>query len=133
MFKLPLTRLRKTGLFALITLFLLTGLNQFNHPNFYVSLVPPYLPLSHELAYISGWVQTIGAIALLFSKTRRIAGYLLILFLIVVLPANIQMAMHPEHSSCSPVFVYLRLPLEIIMILWVYWAALRKKAIHYEV
>ncbi len=133
MFKLPLTRLRKAGLFALILLFLLTGLNQFNHPDFYVSHVPPYLPLSHELAYISGWVQISGAIGLLFSKTRRIAGYLLIIFLIAIIPANIQMAMHPEYSRCSPVFVYLRLPLEVIMILWVYWAALRKKAIGYDI
>ncbi len=133
MFKLPLTRLRKTGLFALILLFLLTGLNQFDHPDFYVALVPPYLPLSHELAYISGWVQTIGAIGLLFSKTRRIAGYVLILFLIAILPANIHMAIHPEYSSCSPILVYLRLPLQVIMILWVYWAALRKKAIGYRI
>ncbi len=132
MFKLPLTRLRKAGLFTLILIFLLTGLNQFNHPDFYVSHVPPYLPLGHALAYISGWVQITGAIALLFSKTRRIAGYLLILFLIAILPANIQMAMHPEYSNCSPVFVYLRVPLEALMILWVYWAALRKKAIGYE-
>ncbi len=131
MFKLPLTRLRKTGLFTLIILFLLTGLNQFNHPDFYVSHVPPYLPLSHELAYISGLVQITGALALLFSKTRKIAGYLLILFLIAILPANIQMAMQPDASHCSPVLVYARIPLEILMILWVYWAALRKKAIGY--
>ena len=133
MFNLPLTRLRKIGLFALVLLFLLTGLNHFNYPDFYVSIVPPYLPLQHELAYISAGIQIIGAIALLFSKTRRIAGYALILFLIATFPINIHMVLHPENSSCDPILVYIRLPLQIIMIFWVYWAALRKKAIGYRI
>lgn len=134
MFGLPITRLRKIGLFTLIILFLLTGLSHFNYPDFYVSVVPPYLPLRHELAYISGFLEIIGAIALLFSKTRRIAGFGLISLLIVIFPANIHMALHPDHfPSCVPLIIYLRLPLHLLLILWVYWAALRKKAIGYQI
>ena len=134
MFGLPVTRLRKVGLFTLVTLFFLAGLSHFNNPDFYVSVVPPYLPLRHELAYISGILEIIGAIALLFSKTRRIAGYGLILILIMIFPVNIHMALYPENfPNCIPYIIYLRLTLNIILILWVYWAALRKKAISYEI
>jgi len=133
MFNLPITSLRKTGLFGLIALFMLAGINHFSYPNFYVSVVPPYLPLRYELAYISGIFEIIGAIALLFSKTRRIAGFALILLLIAIFPANIHMAMNTESfTTCNPIIIYLRLPLHIVLILWVYWATLRKKAVGYQ-
>ncbi len=132
MFNLPITTLRKVGLFGLSLLFLLTGLNHLYYPNCYISMVPPYLPFDHELSYISGAFQIIGAIAILFSKARRIVGYTLIIFLIAILPANIQMIMYPETSSCHPDMIYLRLPLQIVLILWVYWATIRKKAVGYH-
>ena len=132
-FNLPLTRLRKAGLFLLILLFLLTGLSHFDNPDFYVSIMPPYFPLRYELAYISGFFEIIGAIALLFSKTRRIAGYSLIFLLVMIMPVNIHMALHPESFPNSiPSLIYLRIPLQIIFIFWVYWATLRKKAIGYD-
>ncbi len=130
MFGLPVTRLRKTGLFLLILLFVLTGISHFNNPNFYVSIIPPYLPLRYELSYISGSFEILGALGLVFSRTRRIAGYGLIILLILIFPANIHMALNPEYyPGYSSLYLYLRLPTQFLFIAWVYWAALRVKAI----
>ncbi len=133
MFNFPLTRLRKIGLTLLIVLFLAAGLNHFNHPDYYVSIMPPYLPFGHELSNIAGFFEIVGAIGLIFAKTRRYAGYGLILLLIFIFPVNIHMAMHPENfPETSSLYIYLRLPLQLIFIAWVYWATLRKKALGYH-
>ena len=130
MINLPNTRLRITGLFFLILLFLLAGLNHFNNPNFYVSIMPPYLPLHSELSYITGFFEILGAIGLLFAQTRKIAGYGLLILLILIFPANIHMAIHPDYfPDYSRLTIYLRLPLQFIFMAWVYWATLRKKAV----
>jgi len=130
MINLPNTRLRITGLFFLVLLFLLAGLNHFSNPNFYVSIMPPYLPMHSELSYISGFFEIIGAIGLLFAKTRKISGYGLLILLIVIFPANIHMAIHPEYfPDYSKLTIYLRLPLQFLFMAWVYWATLRKKAV----
>lgn len=130
MFNFPHTLLRKVGLFSLILLFMLTGLNHFSNPDLYVSIIPPYLPLRHELSYIAGFFEILGALGLLFAKTRKLSGYGLILLLIAIFPANIYMALDPEaFPHYSPSYIYFRLPLQLVFIAWVYWATLRVKAI----
>lgn len=130
MFKFPITLLRKAGLLSLILLFLIVGLNHFGNPNFYASIIPPYLPMRYELSNITGFFEIFGAIGLLFAKTRKLSGYGLILLLVVIFPANIYMVMHPENfPSYSPLFLYLHLPLQFLFIAWIYWATLRVKAV----
>ena len=130
MINLPNTKLRQTGLFFLILMFLLAGANHFSNPNFYVSIMPPYLPFQSELSYVAGFFEIIGAVGLLFAQTRKIAGYGLVILLVLIFPANIHMALHPEYfPEYSKLTIYLRLPLQFLFISWVYWATLRKKAI----
>ncbi len=130
MFNFPNTLLRKAGLLSLILLFMLTGINHFENPNFYVSIIPPYLPLRYELSYITGFFEILGALGMLFGKTRKISGYGLVLLLIMIFPANIHMALHPEYfPKYSALLLYLRLPLQLLFLAWVYWATLRVKAI----
>jgi uncharacterized membrane protein len=130
MFNFPHTLLRKVGLFSLILLFILTGLNHLGNPDLYVSIIPPYLPLRHELSYITGFFEILGATGLLFAKTRKLSGYGLIVLLIAIFPANIYMALDPEaFPHYHAVYIYLRLPAQIVFIAWVYWATLRVKAI----
>jgi len=129
MIYLPKTRLRIVGLIFLILLFFIAGINHFSNPNFYVSIMPPYLPLQKELAYIAGILEVLGAFGLLFAKTRRISGYSLIILLVMIFPANIHMAVHPEYfPNYTSLTIYLRLPMQFLFIAWVYWAAIRIKA-----
>lgn len=132
MFNFPKTLLRKAGLILLILLFIIAGINHFENPDFYVSIIPPYFPLHHELSSITGFLEIFGALGLLFAKTRKISGYGLVLLLIAIFPANIHMAMNPDNfPEYSPLSLYLRLPLQLLFIAWVYWATLRVKALGY--
>jgi len=130
MLNLPNTRLRIAGLLFLILMFLISGINHFSNPNLYVSIMPPYLPMQSELSYISGIFEILGAIGLLFSKIRKLVGYALLIMLILMFPANLHMAVYPESFPMySELTIYVRLPLQLVFMAWVYWAALRKKAI----
>ena len=64
-----------------------------------------------------------GGVAVLFSSLRSLAGWGLVLLLLAVYPANIHMALHPElFPNIAPIVLYIRLPLQFVLITWAYWA-----------
>jgi uncharacterized membrane protein len=111
---------------ALLGLFFIgAGANHFVHWGFYLRIVPGYLPDHALLVAISGVCECLGGIGLLIPKVRRLAGIGLIALLIAVFPANVQMVQHPElyrDIGSAPAF-YIRLPLQLILILLVWWAS----------
>jgi len=123
-----LNLLRRIALFGLSGFFLLGGINHFLNPDFYLSMMPPYLPAPHTLVYISGILEILGGLGVLHPTTRRWAGWGLIALLIAVFPANLHMALNAEEFSefASARALYGRLPLQIVFIAWVYYAALQK-------
>lgn len=103
-------------------LFVLAGLNHFRSPAFYISMMPPYLPWHPELVAISGVAEIALGALLLFQRWARLAGWGLIALLVAVFPANVHMAMNPElYPSISPTALWLRLPVQGLLIAWAYW------------
>ena len=102
-------------------LFILAGLNHFRSPDFYVNIMPPYLPWHRELVAVSGVAEIALGALLLFRRWAVLAGWGLIALLVAVFPANLHMAMHPElYPSISPVALWLRLPVQALLIAWAY-------------
>jgi len=112
----------------LITIYLMslfyifTGINHFTNAKWFMKIMPPYLPFHLPLVYISGAFEIILGIMLLFSKTRFIAGWGLILLLIAVFPANIYLAQtNGTAMNISPAFAWGRLPFQAVFIALAYW------------
>ncbi len=108
--------------------FIVAGANHFVHPAPYVRIVPDYLPAHALLVQISGVCEFLGGAGVLIRQTRRAAGLGLIALLIAVFPANVQMALHPNlyaDMAGAPV-LYARLPLQVVVIAWVWWTCLAK-------
>jgi uncharacterized membrane protein len=104
-------------------MFVAAGTAHFVWPGLFVEIVPPYLPTPKLLVYISGAVEILGGVGVLFPSVRVYAGWLLILLLLAVFPANVHMALHPEEFAQIPAWaLYLRLPLQFVLIAWVYGA-----------
>jgi uncharacterized membrane protein len=125
MFDLPKSILKRIGLFGLALAFGFAGIGHFTSTDQFVAIVPPYLPEARALVYISGVFEILGALGVLLGRTRLLAGYGLIALLIAVYPANIHMALHPEDfaaSGMSPTGLYVRLPIQFLLMLWVWWA-----------
>ena len=56
------------------------------------------------------------------AKISRPAAWGIILLLLAVFPANIYMAMNTElFKDFNPTMIYLRLPIQFILIAWAYW------------
>lgn len=108
--------------YLLCVFYVLAGMNHFIHPNFYLNIMPPWLPWHHFLVYLSGIFEIgLGCLILVPSLTR-IAAWGLIALLIAVFPANIHMAINPQlYPEISPLALWLRLPLQAVFLAWAYW------------
>jgi uncharacterized membrane protein len=101
--------------------FALAGINHFLNAPFYLKIMPPVLPAPLFLVYLSGFFEIALGVLLLVPKFTRLAAWGLIALLIAVFPANIYMAQHPElFPEISPAALYLRLPLQLVLIGWAY-------------
>ncbi|MCR2747614.1 DoxX family protein [Limnobacter parvus] len=99
------------------------GILHFVLLEFFSSIVPPYLSDPDALVKVSGVFEILGGIGILIERTRKWAGWGLIALCMAVLPANIHMAMNPDQFSNIPVaLLYLRLPLQALII-WFIWKA----------
>jgi uncharacterized membrane protein len=100
-------------------LYVTAGVAHFVITRTYVSIMPDYLPAHRELVLISGAAEIAGGIGILIPQTRRAAAWGLVVLLIVVMPANIWMAQHPERYPGIPLWaIWLRLPLQLPLIWW---------------
>ncbi len=101
-------------------LFTAAGAMHFVVPDLYARVVPPYLPAPKALVYVSGAAEIAGGLGMLWRPTRRAATWGLIALLIAVFPANVYMA---EAKIMGPAWaLWARLPLQAVLIGWVWWA-----------
>jgi len=107
--------------------FVLAGINHFINADFYLKMMPPFLPAHLFLVYLSGVCEATLGILLLIPKFTRLAAWGLIALLIAVFPANIFMAMNAEiFPEFSQTALYLRLPFQLVIIAWAYWFTHKK-------
>lgn len=108
--------------YLLCVLFVAGGLNHFINPAFYLKMMPPYLPWHLFLVLLSGFFEVALGVLLLLPAATRAAAWGLIALLVAVCPANIQMAVNPQlYPDMNPLALWLRLPLQAVLIAWAYW------------
>ena len=109
----------------LAVFFIVAGCLHFIYPANYMKVMPPWLPAHHLLVLISGGFEIAGGIGVLIRPLRRLAGIGLILLALAVLPANVQMllnALADGTALLGLVLLVLRLPLQFLLIYWI-WRA----------
>ena len=97
------------------------GTMHFVRTDFYVKIMPPYLPTHRELVYLSGVFEIVLGVLLLIPRFSRFAAWGIFSLLIAVFPANIYVYQHQELIPGSPILHLLRLPLQGVFLLWAYW------------
>src|SRR5471030_1058212 len=106
----------------LLALFMVgAGMMHFINPDFYLKIMPPYLPLHQELVYLSGFCECALGLLLLVPRFSRFAAWGIIALLIAVFPANIYLYQNQDILPAPPIIHLLRLPLQGVFILWAYW------------
>ena len=112
-------------------LFVAAGLNHFRSPTLYASIMPPYLPFPLALVYVSGLAEIAGGVGVAAPRTRRAAGWGLLALLLAVFPANVYMATDnvvPPGTQIPSILLWARLPLQFVLMFWVWSATLRPSA-----
>ena len=111
-------------------LYVTVGVKHFTNTDFFVSIVPPIIDCKKEAVLISGFVEVILGVLLLFKKTRKLAAWGIILLLIAVFPANIYLYASEfarEKISISKNQALFRIPFQIPLMIISYW---HSKEIH---
>mgnify|MGYP006233905293 FL=1 len=101
--------------------YVIVGIKHFIEPEYFLSIVPPYLPYHLELVYISGLFEILFGLLILFPKYRYYGVIGLILLLVAVFPANIYLAQSKEAQEAlgaTQEIATWRLPIQGVLI-WI--------------
>lgn len=123
--------LKKIALYATGVFFIIAGARHFIYPEFYMLMMPNYLPVPLMLIYISGFFEIAGGIGLMIPKTRAFSAWGLMVLLLAVLPANVYLYTHNIQlpDTYAPSWIgMLRIPLQFLLIAWMYMFAKNPKS-----
>ncbi|RJE72929.1 MULTISPECIES: DoxX family protein [Reichenbachiella] len=94
-------------------------------------MIPPFIPFSESIVYFTGVFEILLAIGLLIPQLKTITGWVLIVFLLLMLPANIYASIHHVNyqkgtfDGYGLLYLWFRIPLQILFILWAYFSNIR--------
>ncbi len=97
------------------------GTMHFVKPDFFLKIVPPYLPLPEVLVSVSGICEIVLGLLLLVPRYSHLAAWGIIALLIAVFPANVYLYRNQDIVPASPLVHLVRLLLQGVFILWAYW------------
>lgn len=107
------------GLFLIVA-----GINHFRDPQFYINIMPDYIPFQSEVILLSGWLEIALGIMVLFNKTKRLGAWLIIAMLLIYLLVHIDMVVHAHDKFRSfPIaLLWIRLPIQFLFMFWAWWS-----------
>jgi uncharacterized membrane protein len=113
--------------YALATMLLFTASAHFTKmKNDLVRMMPDWIPQPLALVYFTGVCEIAGAIGLLLPSLRQAAGLALIVFFIVVFPANVKAARTGVGlGGKRPTPLWLRVSMQVLFIALTWWSAVR--------
>ncbi|MBC6112333.1 MauE/DoxX family redox-associated membrane protein [Pedobacter fastidiosus] len=105
--------------------YILAGCNHFISTDGYYAIMPKWLPAHGFLIYLSGVIEIILGVLLLFSRTRKLASLLIILMLLAFMPAHIYMIQIAPFMLgkilVTPFIAWIRLPFQLLFIGWAWY------------
>jgi uncharacterized membrane protein len=99
-----------------------TGISHFTRPEFFLSLMPPYIPLHAEMVSLSGIAEIVLGVLVAIPRTAAFAGWGIIAMLIAFLPVHVHMLVNNHLYPEAPTsMLWARFPIQALFILWAYW------------
>ncbi|WP_307210112.1 DoxX family protein [Chryseobacterium lathyri] len=116
---------------AMALMLVATGIAHFVYSKGMTLMIPEFIPCREELVWITGIFEIVVAVAILIPGFQKTAGWMLILFFVLILPANVYAAF--EHVNMKTAdftgnganYLWYRIPLQLFFIAWVYFSCIR--------
>ena len=115
--------MKKISISLISIIFLVSGVLHFTHDTELAQITP--LPYALEIVWFTGLIELAFVFFLLLPQYRRTTGILLAVFCLVVLPANINMALNdiPMFGShVEPLGAWFRVFMQFPLITWILWS-----------
>jgi uncharacterized membrane protein len=123
----------RSGRIAMSAMLVLTAMGHFMFTKGMAMMIS-FLPFSTVIVYVTGLLELVLALGLLIPKTRQLTAWLLIVFFIVLLPANIYAAyrhvnlQEGNYTGEGISYLWFRIPLQLFFICWVYFSSIKNQS-----
>jgi uncharacterized membrane protein len=88
-----------------------------------VQMVPAFLPYRLAIVYFTGVCEVLGAFGLMVPALSRLAGFCLVLLLIVMFPANVNASIRQVTLRGKPATnLWIRAPMQLLFIGLTWWS-----------
>lgn len=107
-YKLEAKMIKQISFVVLVVFYILAGLNHFRDPDFYLPLLPDYLPYPRGINFVSGLLEILLGIGLVSKISRKWAVYAIIAMLLAFIPSHIyfiEIDGCVEGGLCAPLWV----------------------------
>nr|WP_299173438.1 DoxX family protein [uncultured Allomuricauda sp.] len=116
---------------AMSLMLLFTAIGHFVFTKGMSMMIPNFIPFKESFVHLTGVFEILLAIGLLIPKLKVISGWALLIFLLLMLPANIYASMHNVNYQKGTfdgnglAYLWFRIPLQILFIVWTYIFSIR--------
>jgi uncharacterized membrane protein len=120
-----------SGRIAMAAMLAFTAVGHFKFTNGMEMMLPPFIPAKKQIVLATGVIEILAAIGLLVSSTIKTTGILLIIFFVLILPANIYAAIKKvnlekaDYNGSGQNYLWFRIPEQLFFIAWVFFFAIR--------
>ena len=116
------------GRAAMAVMLIATGISHFTNTEQLIAIMPDMMPAKRELVYFTGICELAAVPGLLWKRTARLASIMLLIFFVLVLPANIAGSFKQVQfggMEYGPWYLLFRIPLQILFIWWVWYFGMK--------
>jgi uncharacterized membrane protein len=116
-----------SGRIAMSVMLLFTAIGHFKFPVGMSMMIPSPIPYKKQLVFLTGLFEIAAAIALMIPTLQIITSWALIVFFLLVVPANINASIKHVHyqkgnyEGPGGAYLWFRVPLQILFIAWVFF------------
>ncbi|TMM51972.1 hypothetical protein FEE95_21385 [Maribacter algarum] len=116
---------------AMAIMLVFTAIGHFVFTKGMKMMIPDFIPFKESCVHFTGIFEIIMAVGLLIPKYQSLSGWALIIFLLLMLPANIYASVHQINYQTGTfdghglVYLWFRIPLQLLFITWTYISTIR--------
>jgi len=116
---------------AMSIMLLFTAIGHFAFTKGMSMMIPKIIPFKESIIYLTGIFEILLALGLIIPKFQIVSGWALIVFLLLMLPANIYASLNHVNYQKGTfdgnglIYLWFRIPLQFLFIIWAYISAIR--------